>query len=599
MVSCTVLNGDLWEIRDFCISLIKADSTHTDVIADVLAGILGRAEMQEARIAKKSGSGTCDGGNNLKCLMEALKYKVGCTDLLPNMVKPIASQCQPHLINTVSRFVDAGPKFSNYEVDRFRQLGFAKPTITITGVVAHFLSGTTLLKKSAPIWKEYSRLCRQFQMRPVVLRNPAATRWLSLVSYLLLLVQYRQAYDALWASPNIKPKHRRHAVSPEVWNLAETILGELLPLYRVIHRMQRGPNSYLLSDAISDAASLLILYQRRLAAYIAQGCSELDAEPASLRVHMCNNIVRSLKKNYSFFFEFDDTKEHYVFALLLDPRYLHLTTFCQVQLFDYDPWHSGPVDRVERVRELGMRYRDRLFQKAASAVTYEFQGVTPTPVNSLWSSVNPVRPPNAMPQVEMEWSQLCMVSPIFPLRFWPKFRATAPLLGKLAALYVTIKPSQVPVEGLFSAAGILTLDRRSRTGIDRLDNILYIWANLPRPEKRPSQKNKVSESTGNQAFRKQRIGVADPSTFKDLALPPQAPELEQAIEENSLLQQVHEGPNGFAVLPDHLDPVFDITDMHVKEVHLDLDDLLDSGDPWSSFLNELDESAGPALSATE
>ncbi len=94
------------------------------------------------------------------------------------------------------------------------------------------------------------------------------------------------------------------------------LLHELLPLYRVIHRMQRGSNRYILSDAIADVACLLVVYQRRLALYMA----EPSQDPvASLRVHVCNNIVNSLKKNYSFFFEFDDAKEHYIFALFWTP----------------------------------------------------------------------------------------------------------------------------------------------------------------------------------------------------------------------------------------------------------------------------------------
>lgn len=141
MVSCTVLNGDVWVIREFCIALVKAESTHTDVISDILAGILSQPEMQEARIANKTASATCDGGANLKCLMEALRFKVGCSDLFPNMARPISSQCQPHLINTVSRSVDAGPRFNNYEVDRFCRLGFARPSFTISDVVAQFRSG--------------------------------------------------------------------------------------------------------------------------------------------------------------------------------------------------------------------------------------------------------------------------------------------------------------------------------------------------------------------------------------------------------------------------------------------------------------------------
>ena len=106
MVSCPVLEIDEkgepeWVIQDFCLGVLNAETTKTDLIAGLLEELFGRPAIQATRITSKTGSGTCDGGANLKCLMEAVKSKVNCTDIVPDMRKSIASECHAHLISTV------------------------------------------------------------------------------------------------------------------------------------------------------------------------------------------------------------------------------------------------------------------------------------------------------------------------------------------------------------------------------------------------------------------------------------------------------------------------------------------------------------------
>lgn len=533
----------------------------------------------------------------MKSLVAEVDSRVKCSDIFHEMTKPLSSDCQPHVINAVSRSINPGPKFENWEVDRFVNLGFMIPKFSISNILAPFLTGTTLLKKSSPVWKTYSRLCLQFQMKPVVLRNPASTRWLSVVSYLLLLVHYKEPYNALWGSKDIRNKHRKNAITLELWAHAEALLAELLPLYRVVHHMQRDINRYLLADAIADAANLLILYQRRLQKCIEDGPHD-DKAVACLRVHVLNNIVRSLRDHYSFFFQYLESKEHYIFCLLLDPRYLDLDLVAQVNLFDCNP-EKVPLGRLQEVKALTETYRESLFSKAASLVKEEpasdapvlkrkvsFLDATDTLANEPVAA--PAQPP--LERVRTEWTLYVRkaytegVNP-FPLRFWPNFRGNVPLLGKVALVYCTMKPSQVPVEGLFSGAGILTMDRRSRTGVDRIDDILYIWANDPRA---PSAKPKKP----SQALRNRKITlpedkcdeVAAPATSSAqvdcasleqlIPLSPSLVDINQALDENLVLEDVATGRNGLVDLPDHLDPVFELENFSVN-LDLDLEDLND------------------------
>jgi len=160
--------------------------------------------------------------------------------------------------------------------------------------------------------------------------------------------------------------------------------------------------------------------------------------------------------------------------------------------------------------------------------------------------------------------------PDFPLLFWPSYMNEAPDLGHVAEIYTGIKHSQVKVEGLFSVTGHLTLDRRSRTGVERLDDICYIWSNYPRTPKPPG---KESEASRNQAI---VLPEFFPDEQPDWADSP-AGEFDEAaaLQENEALAEVDVGQNGYADLPVHLDPIFDVgTDLDgLKEVDLDLDDL--------------------------
>jgi len=356
--------------------------------------------------------------------------------------------------------------------------------------------------------------------------------------------------------------------------------------------MQRDSNRYLLSDSIYDAGVLLVLYQRRLDLYVSSPNAELEDSLASLRVHMVNNIVRSLKEQYDFFFKYVPTKEHYVFALLLDRRFCNLDIFAQVHLYKYNR-DTVPADAMSSVKNLVQQYRQRLLERCTEAHRARLPPLVPAQPRAslkrkstffdnedLLDSTAPVAPAPAEAEAEpvalavlAQWNAYLVYEgdlPDFPLLFWPSYMNEAPDLGHVAEIYTGIKHSQVKVEGLFSVTGHLTLDRRSRTGVERLDDICYIWSNYPRTPKPPG---KESEASRNQAI---VLPEFFPDEQPDWADSP-AGEFDEAaaLQENEALAEVDVGQNGYADLPDHLDTIFDVgTDLDgLKEVDLDLDDL--------------------------
>ena len=586
-----------WRFTEFAVALLKADATQGSHLAALVKAFLAKQTMVDAGICNKTASTTSDGGSNMKSLVDALTGEVGCTSLLASLKSPIASACQPHLINTVSRSINPGKNFNNYRIAEYEALGFAKPNITVSNVLSYFLAGTTLLKKSSPTRRIFDSLCRCSGLSPVTLRNPAPTRWLSIVSYLILVIKFKHPYDELWKHKQLKEKHRVHAIPPRIWALAETILAELLPLFRLIHRLQRDNNRYLLSDAIFDTGQAIILYQRRLDQYRQVGQTpDLDPSIASLRVHLVDNIVRSFRKNYDFLFEYIPDKEHYIFALLLDPRYSDLSILGRVILYQYENREDIPEEELVPVRSLHKKYVDRLLDVACELQTDDEQASAEAPRSGLkrkqasftsvdFSATEPL-PASGAGFREKAQRQLNAVIKYgegagphqFPLHFWPSFKEVAPDLFKLAEVFVGINKSQVKVEGLFSVTGYVTMDRRSRTGVDRLDDVCYIWQNSE-PKTRTAARNQSIDFTAN---------VPEEETTWDPTFRIQALDQEQAESENGLLADFDVDEFGFAHLPggDHMDRIFDPVSLpHLPD--LDDEELEAMGDPAFTDLDNL------------
>ena len=64
------------------------------------------------------------------------------------------------------------------------------------------------------------------------------------------------------------------------------------------------------------------------------------------------------------------------------------------------------------------------------------------------------------------------------LLFWKDHEKTLPLLSKLAAIYLGISASSVPVECLFSTAGLILNGKRSSLTPDKLNKIVFLHDNF-------------------------------------------------------------------------------------------------------------------------
>lgn len=61
-----------------------------------------------------------------------------------------------------------------------------------------------------------------------------------------------------------------------------------------------------------------------------------------------------------------------------------------------------------------------------------------------------------------------------PLKYWQKLRLAYPSLNKIAMRYLSIVGTSVPSERLFSKAGAIKMDNRSRLSGEHLNQLLFL-----------------------------------------------------------------------------------------------------------------------------
>ena len=65
-----------------------------------------------------------------------------------------------------------------------------------------------------------------------------------------------------------------------------------------------------------------------------------------------------------------------------------------------------------------------------------------------------------------------------PLVYWKNNKERYPALAKVAKRYLSVPPSSVPSESLFSETGIIDSNRRRRLLSDHLEMLTFIKHNL-------------------------------------------------------------------------------------------------------------------------
>jgi hypothetical protein len=499
-----VPKSDIWEIAEFCLGTVYCPASDAGTLQDVLQKTLNVEPWIREKLLQRIFSVVADGGENIRLMTDNLGDLVHCRARFPLMPGPLASRCQLHLIHDVAK--DA----TNSTFYALEKYGFDPPAYDVAQVLKFFLPGTRLLKKSSPVYSLWIAVCRENELPPLKINNPVKTRWLYLVSYLVVLLYLKPAYNALWL--RVPPKHRKHSVPEEVWLHAEVIVKELLPLWKLIKKQQRGAAKMLLSESVADVGNLYKFYKTRVHRLLE--LSEYTSDADNLRIRIVDAVYRSMKSRYAYFEEFRELNAHYVYALLLDPRSKSLTllgdiALCRHELAEKDPKDFTVQERedwiaaCEPVRELTAKYREKLLKDYIYPAYLRRH-----PSNEGDALAEDVDPygfdDDAVPQVEQDSQHLAEIQfaaykkrkvtaeemSKSPLEVWPVWAPDYPEVAEVAQAFLSIPKAQTPVEGQFSIAEIATAGRRSNLSMQNLNMIIFCHQNLPRPPKNEGNKKK-------------------------------------------------------------------------------------------------------------
>lgn len=220
--------------------------------------------------------------------------------------------------------------------------------------------------------------------------------------------------------------------------------------------------------------------------------------------HMQNVVAEELTLFVKPLLEFDMRAAHYYMSLALDPRHVRMTAL--LKLF------KATEKTQTAARSLCKQYENLvIFPHIQSFIQSPTQSTTETEVHeeSLFSNEDlfdndPYQvAANEFRQYQRLASQIppSELATMCPLKWWKEHHRQFPHVSKLARIILSIVPSQIENERIFSIAGVITTVKRNRLGTDKLNDIIYINKNFPndplakvtRPEVTDDRQESASE----------------------------------------------------------------------------------------------------------
>ena len=185
-----------------------------------------------------------------------------------------------------------------------------------------------------------------------------------------------------------------------------------------------------------------------------------------------------------FTFKFSKDKAHNMVAIMLDPRYKSLQSIskfmgpqtAKVVVMEYDRLVLLPF-----LMQVHMHLNPKTATTSSQADAFESLEVDQFSLFGAGASEEEA----AEGLLQKELSLFCRVViesrdlEEGPLEWWRVNEALLPCVGSLARQYLGIPGSQIETESIFSVVGILTNLRRSRLGLENLNNLIMIYKNWP------------------------------------------------------------------------------------------------------------------------
>ncbi|XP_063222172.1 E3 SUMO-protein ligase ZBED1-like [Bacillus rossius redtenbacheri] len=334
-------------------------------------------------------------------------------------------------------------------------------------IVQHGLDGTktkillTKVKSIVAFFKRSPQACAKLKSMQEQLGEPClklkqevVTRWNSTYDMLQRIVDVK---DALASTTAIN-----YPDLPVITNEDVSNIQNVCKLLKVFKDCTEE-----ISSEKQVTASKIILFVKALKTWCARRNSELDENVPAKEI--AERLLEGINKR------FKAVEENSVFAeaTMLDPRF-------KARGF-------SDVNSSEKIKQTLISHCVKFGSKSNPTITHEVQNATQYQGSSIWEEFdesvkkllsNPNRKVAGIVEVDKFLQEPLLPRNGNPLTWWFERREVYPTLFQLAKKRLCVVATSVPCERVFSKAGQIITDRRSRLSGKSVSQILFLNENL-------------------------------------------------------------------------------------------------------------------------
>lgn len=371
------------------------------------------------------------------------------TDNAANMKKAVIEElrkhhhpCVAHTINlTVTEAITSNKELSIL-LDKCRHL------------IGHF-------KHSVKSSNELRKYQKQLNAPELTLKNDVATRWNSVYIMIERLVTVKEALSLTLA--NLVSEKAPENLSGCEWATLSDLLLVLKPFLQLTEEF--SGEKYITMSTIIPLIRGLQKTLRNI---------DVSTDIArELKYVLIETVTRRLSPL--------ETNRIIANATFLDPRFKKIGFGLEDNAKNAQSWVTEEATRLIQLRQ--SEYSNR---PTKENIEMELETVESNSTDKLWSFFDEkvstckhfsTSSTTAHIMVKQYLELDLMNRKQNPLEFWENHQKTFPELYLLAKKYLCVPATSVPSERLFSKAGYITNDRRSRLGAKRIDQLVFLNGN--------------------------------------------------------------------------------------------------------------------------
>jgi len=455
--------------------------------------------IDEMQLATKVISYTQDGGSNLVTCKRALDATVDNSNFFEPIQPIFEQECTAHILQGACKAA-----VINVESD--------DKTISIEHTRTRLQACITWTKKSQKGQNGLAESQSHCQLPQRALITPVKTRFAYLVVSFRCLLENKEAIDYLYGQkPGMTSALRARKPTWQEWEIARMTVATLKGVVGAVTLNQAKGDKWLLSDAIDNLIKVFMTCYNGSTAVVTDITKQCDkilddhdnSEEAETFVEnlkevsmkLCQSVKAKLQSHLDPLFNVRCPKQkaHMAFSMILDPRYLQLTSLLGLHI----AMDCNSATYLSHINDMLLVYIVAAEEKenptgAAPSSTNEsnyvipdvvFAGLTPNYMNqpngNTTTRERAIRELGEFKALVLQFfssgRKMETIEDVY--NFYNVNRHRIPMIHRIAMIILSIPPSQINNERDFSLAGVIARARRASFTIKNLSMLVFINKN--------------------------------------------------------------------------------------------------------------------------